>query len=145
MYNPSAASQESFRNVVRSIFFAEDNAKPEPYFDENQAISITLIFRTKRPLKDFVGNKPGEGRLRPFDGDKGPFADSPISPATRTDVDNLAKFVMDSLNGVLYEDDKQIVSLRATKVRDNNGDCLGSTEVHMRIVDEDDVEELLLL
>jgi len=31
------------------------------------------------------------------------------------DVDNLAKFVMDAMNGILYHDDKQIVELHARK------------------------------
>lgn len=34
----------------------------------------------------------------------------------RPDIDNLVKFYMDCLNGILYEDDKQVVSLVATKV-----------------------------
>ena len=34
---------------------------------------------------------------------------------TRPDADNLAKACCDALNGVLYHDDGQIVSLRATK------------------------------
>lgn len=33
----------------------------------------------------------------------------------RPDIDNLCKSVMDALNGILYEDDSQIISLQATK------------------------------
>lgn len=33
----------------------------------------------------------------------------------KADIDNLSKFVLDSLNGVLYDDDKQVVRLNATK------------------------------
>ena len=32
------------------------------------------------------------------------------------DIDNLAKFVLDALNGIFYQDDRQIVTLRAAKV-----------------------------
>jgi len=35
----------------------------------------------------------------------------------RTDIDNLLKSVMDALRGVLYKDDRQVVSLEATKKR----------------------------
>lgn len=33
----------------------------------------------------------------------------------RIDVDNLAKLVCDSINGIAYDDDSQIIDLRATK------------------------------
>ena len=36
-------------------------------------------------------------------------------PEVKPDCDNLAKLVLDSLNGVAYEDDKQVVSLRVAK------------------------------
>jgi len=35
----------------------------------------------------------------------------------RTDVDNLAKLVMDALNGIIWTDDDQVVKLVAEKVR----------------------------
>lgn len=35
--------------------------------------------------------------------------------ASRTDVDNYAKALLDALNGILYVDDVQVVSLRAEK------------------------------
>ena len=37
-------------------------------------------------------------------------------PTTRPDIDNLAKSVLDSLNGIAYDDDSQIVELHARKV-----------------------------
>lgn len=37
-----------------------------------------------------------------------------LRPTTRPDLDNYVK-VLDALNGIIYEDDKQIVSLMATK------------------------------
>ena len=36
----------------------------------------------------------------------------------RADVDNLAKTVLDALNGTAYADDRQVVDLRASKVKD---------------------------
>jgi Holliday junction resolvase RusA-like endonuclease len=40
----------------------------------------------------------------------------PSGRTKRPDVDNIAKIVMDALNGVAYEDDAQIVELYAVKV-----------------------------
>jgi len=39
-----------------------------------------------------------------------------LMPTSRPDIDNYVKAIMDSLNGIAYEDDSQIVSLNALKV-----------------------------
>lgn len=39
-------------------------------------------------------------------------------PIKRPDTDNYAKAVLDAMNGVLYKDDSQVVSLHAKKVYD---------------------------
>jgi len=41
-------------------------------------------------------------------------------PIKKPDLDNLAKSVLDGLNGVVYLDDSQLVSLHITKVYDHN-------------------------
>lgn len=140
MYNPSAKAQEAFRKIVRDLLPGSNTT--EPLFGNETSLAITLVFRTQRPKKDFVGGKPGDGRLRPFEGEK-LTAPSPLLPALRSDVDNLAKFVLDAMNGLLYEDDRQVVSLHATKFRDSADECLGSTEVFVRVIREDDLERLL--
>lgn len=38
-----------------------------------------------------------------------------IRPMVKPDVDNILKAVLDGLNGVAYEDDKQVVTARASK------------------------------
>lgn len=38
-----------------------------------------------------------------------------IRPTKKPDLDNIAKIIADSLNGIAYEDDKQIVSLTINK------------------------------
>jgi Holliday junction resolvase RusA-like endonuclease len=38
-----------------------------------------------------------------------------VRPTVKIDVDNLAKIVMDGLQGIAFDDDKQIVSLKADK------------------------------
>lgn len=39
-----------------------------------------------------------------------------ILPTKKPDADNIAKIICDSLNGVAYKDDKQIVNIRISKV-----------------------------
>ena len=147
MYNPSAKMQMEFRQVVSDMVFPSvtpssveeyieaTTSQPEPIFKEDEYLAVTLLFRLKRPKSHFVGSKPGPGRLRP------------TSPGrlhtTRTDVDNLAKFVLDSLNDLVYVDDRQIISLHAAKVMDSEGHCEGATEVIIRRLDESEMESFV--
>ena len=39
-----------------------------------------------------------------------------IRPTSRPDLDNLAKSVLDSLNGIAYDDDSQVVELHVKKI-----------------------------
>lgn len=125
MYNPSAKAQESFRNCVTALIFnaTQDGSLVDPIFP-TEPLHITLLFRLRRPLNHFRSSKPGQGRLRETAPDR--------LAVTRMDVDNLAKFVLDSMNGILYEDDKQIASLHLAKLFDNEGACRGATELMVR-------------
>lgn len=38
-----------------------------------------------------------------------------IRPAKKPDCDNIAKIILDSLNGIAYEDDRQIIDLKVAK------------------------------
>lgn len=53
-----------------------------------------------------------------------------IVPASRPDIDNLAKSILDGLNGIAYEDDSQIVSLILAKYYSNRP----RIEIHIRSV-----------
>jgi Holliday junction resolvase RusA-like endonuclease len=148
MYNPSAAAQEAFRDTLLNLLplryrpiFADDDevdddklsTVPMVLFPQNECLKLTILFRMKRPLSHFVASKPGPGRL------KSTFAGQRLASNNRCDVDNLAKFVLDSLNGVLYVDDKQVVCLNALKVYDTEGCCLGATEVEISVMKEEDL------
>ena len=37
-----------------------------------------------------------------------------------TDIDNVGKIILDSLNGIAYIDDKQVVELNVTKKRNSS-------------------------
>lgn len=41
--------------------------------------------------------------------------DGTIRPVKKPDIDNIAKIILDSLNKIAYDDDKQIVSLKFDK------------------------------
>ena len=49
-------------------------------------------------------------------------------PAKKPDADNITKAVLDALNGVAYDDDKQVTSVRCTKWYTNSVSKLGLLE-----------------
>ena len=140
IYNPSAKKQKAFRDVVSemlpSLYLPLDNATSAGLlFQEEEFLRMSIIFHLPRPKRHFVGSKPGPGRMRPS---------SPgYLHSTRSDVDNLAKFVLDSLNKLLYNDDRQVVSLHVVKILDSKGNCDGATEILIQSFQEADVENLL--
>jgi len=54
------------------------------------------------------------------------------------DIDNLCKFVMDAFNGIVYEDDSQIVELKATKKFSCNKENTSYIDINIyEIINED--------
>jgi len=132
VYSPSSGLQESFRDRVFQIMASEGKNLAAPLFREEDCLVMSVVLRMKRPKSHFVASRPGPDRLKAT-------APKAISQS-RTDVDNLVKFVMDSMNQVLYPDDRQIASLHVTKVLDNEGLCEGSTEIYLRAIGEEDFD-----
>ena len=146
VYNPSSGNQKLFQHFVMEFLSTagkESNLRPAiPIFSSEVPLAMTVVFRMRRPNIHFVGSKREPDRLRETAPD--------MLSSQKQDVDNLAKFVMDSMNGILYEDDKQVISLHVTKLVDNemfsDGSiyvCEGSTEVYLRKVTPDKADELI--
>eukprot|EP00985_Skeletonema_marinoi_P010683 scaffold5002_cov141-Skeletonema_marinoi.AAC.4 len=148
MYNPSKASQDLFRDCLLEALPQEyhpiiidsgdsDSDEPTVMFPEHEFLKLSLTFRMKRPNNHFIGSKPGPGRLKP---------NAPLKYYNNRsgDVDNLCKFVMDSLNQVLYADDRQVVCLNAIKVLDSDGDCKGSTDVEISVLNDEDENNIIM-
>ena len=173
IYNPSAATQLTFRTLVLQIMdsllsdrnrtttsptFSMHNLNGHPVtaplWNIEQPIAVSIVFRMKRPNSHFIGNKPivqattkssrknvtAASRLRPS------APKVMCTTSMRTDVDNLAKFVLDSLNNVTYVDDKQIVSLHVIKLFDNDvtNRYQGSTTITIRLLHDDDMTTHLM-
>ena len=88
-------------------------------FAKGVPVCMELEFYMRRPNTDFKNNNRN-GVLK-----------SNLQQARPTipDIDNLVKFVLDSLNGVLYCDDRQVVKVTAVKLLDNKQGCNGSRTV----------------
>lgn len=151
VYNPSAPAQASFRNQTSMLVFgvpadqvhAKNNntnnnnettsstSSPlaPPLFAADTSLAVTIILRLKRPLSHFRSSKRQTCTLKAN-------APAALSSMTRTDADNLAKFVLDACNGLLYADDKQVQSLHVIKQLDNQEQCLGCTQLLIRTIDD---------
>ena len=83
---------------------------------------VKIIFR-----QNFPQLMPSENRLKvvidayftipkSFSKKKKELAyDALISPTKKPDCDNIAKIILDALNGIAYKDDKQVVKLQVNK------------------------------
>ena len=49
----------------------------------------------------------------------------------KPDNDNLAKFFLDGMEGIIYSNDYQVVDLRVVKARDNEGTCEGRIAIRV--------------
>lgn len=119
MYNPSATQQ---RNFARAC------AMQLPETPLQGPIEAKLTFYFSRPLNHYRTGKFA-GQLKPG---------MPTWHSKRKDIDNLIKFVFDSLNGLAYEDDSQISVVSSAKMY-TNGEP--RTEVFLRTLKDEPKEE----
>ena len=121
MYNPSATQQ---RNFARAC------AMQLPETPLQGPIEAKLTFYFSRPLNHYRTGKFA-GQLKPG---------MPTWHSKRKDIDNLIKFVFDSLNGLAYEDDSQISAVSSAKMY-TNGEP--RTEVFLRTLKDEPKEPSL--
>jgi Holliday junction resolvase RusA-like endonuclease len=100
-----------------------------PLFARDEPVEICIWFLIPRPVRHFEGNRRALGRLKNS-------AKRLLFPFVRPDLDNLIKFVLDAVGGLVFVDDSQVVKLTACKIRDNEGLCEGATIVHFKEVNE---------
>ena len=99
-----------------------------PPIPESHPVQITVWCLLKRPNSDFVNNQREVGRLK-----ESALEAGKVWVAIKPDVDNLAKFVLDAVKGILYTDDKQIVDLHMYKLRDSKGLCNGRVGIRVAV------------
>lgn len=133
-YNPSSNLQTSFQSAVFKILEEHDEYRV-PFFQEDDQLSMKVIFRMKRAKGHFLRGIPGPGRLK---------EDAPKATTIRNDIDNLAKFVLDSMNKILYPDDRQITSIQLVKMYDTQDPYSGSTEIYVGVIMHDDDMETIM-
>jgi len=91
-------------------------------FGRDVPVCVTLWFHTRRPNEDFRSRRRGTGRLK-----------LPLNTfvPVKGDVDNMVKFILDAMTGVVFADDSQVVKITAYKLRDTEGMCEGKTQIYI--------------
>lgn len=93
-YTPKAT--HDYEETIREAFIATG----EEMLDCPVHMLITATFAPPKSVSKTVREKMLKGE---------------ILPTIKSDADNIAKVVMDALNGLAYEDDKQVTSLSVFK------------------------------
>lgn len=114
-YNPNSRAQKAFKTVVKG------NVDGAPVFGEGQPVAVDIKFYMRRPNTHFKGK----------DRSKALKTVLPFAHVAHPDIDNLAKFVLDGMNGLVYKDDKQVAKLVVCKLFDSEGECNGRTTVEV--------------
>ena len=96
-YDPSSEKKETFASILQG---------QAPETPITSPIALELIFYMPRPKAHY-----GTGAKSECLKDTAPEMQS-----SKPDIDNLVKFVQDSLNGIFYKDDALICHLTAQKV-----------------------------
>ncbi len=94
-------SQKKESDLVKEQIKAQFNS--EPFLG---CLRLVITFYIQRP-KSHYGTGKNSAILKPK---------YQIEHTKKPDIDNLSKFIMDCMNGIVYKDDSQIYNLSATKM-----------------------------
>ena len=116
-YNPSAKNQTLWRQRALATGLLPD-------VPLTGALKLVIVFYLQRPKSHYRAGKFSD-QLKPS---------APVFPTSTPDVDNLAKFVLDALNKVLFEDDSQVVELNCKKLFGEPRTTVRLTEIVLETV-----------
>lgn len=120
--DPCKEAKKLFRESVRQTVFKGGESTTDVVFNIDIPLTVDISFFLQVPQYMFVNNDRHKGRLKP---------ERISSWPTKPDLDNLDKFVLDALQGFIFENDSQIVSQTICKSYDWNPPFAGRTEVHI--------------
>ena len=122
--DPCKVKKQLFCDAVRAqILPGGVDRQQEVIIFDDTAIVVDIEFYIKAPKNHFINNDRGLGRLKP---------DSTAKWPKKPDIDNLDKFVLDSLQGFLFQNDSQVVKQTIRKVYHHQSPFGGQTKVFIR-------------
>lgn len=90
----------SFENWVKDCYFRSVSSIDNKPTDKPLKVAITMYVEIPQSKSKKQKEKMLTGEIKPI---------------VKPDVDNVAKSILDALNGIIYLDDKQVVDLRVRK------------------------------
>jgi crossover junction endodeoxyribonuclease RusA len=102
------------REPIRIIIPGRPVPKQRPRFARTGHIYTP---QETRDYEDFVGWKAKEVVKEPLEGDIALYIRVYVNRNVFADIDNIAKAIMDGLNGVAYKDDRQVVCLSIQRIK----------------------------
>ncbi len=109
LYNPSQRKLTLFRQVLVSMITSTPSNFLLPLMEPSVPLEAVITFRIRRPNSHFVNSKRNRG-LR---------TNAPRTYVVgKLDLDNLVKFTLDAIGGVIYVTDGQICYISCRKVWD---------------------------
>lgn len=111
-YNPNDSVKRLFQEVASNAISTFDRKQKLPVY--TCQVKMEFMFFFKRPLTHFYGKERKAQKL------KEDFAVA--YPKSGGDIDNILKFCLDALEGVLYINDCSVIKLTAEKKYTNDDD-----------------------
>jgi Holliday junction resolvase RusA-like endonuclease len=124
VYSPKKTKGGAFSLEVKNLLLASMEMEL-PLFkdgDTEADLHVSITYRIRRPNDHFKSSN----QLKQVKESK------PHVRVTGGDLDNLVKFTLDSLNNVVYFDDKMITSLSSKKLWSDDPKSQGSTTVEVK-------------
>ena len=116
--------RDQFIQTIKTEYHLE--TLPLPIYP-HQPMELEMTFYRKVPVSMFRNEDREQGLKQP-----NLLHTTPLDVHT-PDLDNLAKFVMDALNGVIYTDDRQVVRLILRKTYHMEPPFTGKTRVSFKM------------
>ena len=129
LYNPSKMVMVKCKIKMEAELRALMGKELEPnfvLFPKDTPVEVTIDLHMRRPNHHFQ-----KGKKRCYSTLK-KFARNLFWKPTGSDIDNMAKLVLDAMNKVVHFDDGQVVSLKVRKHYSNHLACSGCTHVEAK-------------
>jgi Holliday junction resolvase RusA-like endonuclease len=126
VYSPKKTKGGPFsEEVKRLVLVTTEKLLPDlPLFkDGDTGLNVSITYRIRRPNCHYRGGNRLNGVVK---------AGMHLRRVTGGDIDNLIKYTLDSLNTVVYADDKMITSISAKKLWCEDPNSEGSTTVEVK-------------
>lgn len=122
-FDPAKAERSELSAAVRA---SVDSRGGGPLFPAGVPVAVEIRCHMRRPNSYFKSSNRANALKTGL----------PVVRAIVPDIDNLAKFVLDAMNGLVCGDDRQVVKLVVLKLLDSDGACEGRTVVKVSMFDD---------